>query len=36
VNYAFGALWGTWLLFWLAFARGNKRRHVKAIIPFLY
>jgi protein-S-isoprenylcysteine O-methyltransferase Ste14 len=25
VNYAFGALWGAWLLFWLAFARGNKR-----------
>ena len=25
MNYAFGALWGAWLLFWLAFARGNKR-----------
>ena len=25
MNYAFGALWGAWVLFWLAFARGNKR-----------
>jgi protein-S-isoprenylcysteine O-methyltransferase Ste14 len=25
VNYTFGALWGAWLLFWLASARGNKR-----------
>ena len=25
VNYVFGALWGGWLLFWLASARGNKR-----------
>ena len=25
MNYAFGALWGAWLLFWFAFARGNKR-----------
>ena len=24
MNDAFGALWGAWLLFWLAFARGNK------------
>jgi hypothetical protein len=23
VNYAFGALWGGWLLFWLASARGK-------------
>ena len=25
MNYAFRALWGAWLLFWLAFARGHKR-----------
>ena len=25
MNYAFGALWGACVLFWLAFARGNKR-----------
>jgi protein-S-isoprenylcysteine O-methyltransferase Ste14 len=25
VQYTFGALWGGWLLFWLASARGNKR-----------
>jgi protein-S-isoprenylcysteine O-methyltransferase Ste14 len=25
VKYAFGALWGAWLLFWLASARGNKQ-----------
>ncbi len=25
VNYTFGVLWGAWLLFWLASARGNKR-----------
>lgn len=25
VNYTFGALWGGWLVFWLASARGNKR-----------
>jgi hypothetical protein len=25
VNFAFGVLWGAWVLFWLAFARGNKR-----------
>jgi hypothetical protein len=25
VNYTFGALWGGWLSFWLASARGNKR-----------
>jgi protein-S-isoprenylcysteine O-methyltransferase Ste14 len=24
-NYTFGALWGGWILFWLASARGNKR-----------
>ncbi len=42
VNYTFGALWGGWLLFWLASARQfpdaylQYRRRVKAIIPFLY
>jgi protein-S-isoprenylcysteine O-methyltransferase Ste14 len=25
VSYTFGALWGGWLLFWVASARGNKR-----------
>jgi protein-S-isoprenylcysteine O-methyltransferase Ste14 len=25
VNYTFGVLWGGWLVFWLASARGNKR-----------
>ena len=25
IHYTFGALWGGWLLFWLASARGNKR-----------
>ena len=25
MNCAFGAFWGAWMLFWLAFARGNKR-----------
>ena len=25
VNYTLGALWGMWLLFWVASARGNKR-----------
>jgi protein-S-isoprenylcysteine O-methyltransferase Ste14 len=29
-NYAFGALWGAWLLFWLASARGNKRAAMRA------
>jgi protein-S-isoprenylcysteine O-methyltransferase Ste14 len=29
-NYAFGALWGGWLLFWLASARGNKRTASRA------
>jgi protein-S-isoprenylcysteine O-methyltransferase Ste14 len=30
VNYVFGALWGGWLLFWLASARGNKRSATRA------
>ena len=24
MNYAFGTLWGAWVLFWLAFAPGSK------------